>query len=109
MPNFAFAETLTIRRLGPRDRFGDLTSGVPDRDVDGCVVWPTGSDENTDMRDQVNAELTALLPAGTDVKATDEILRGGEPFEVIGRPEQYRNPFTGTDPGVLINLRRTTG
>ena len=105
-------ETLT-RLRGTRDRFGDPTPGS-EQDIDGCVVWPrdanaSGSNEHLDGRDTVIVGYSALLPPGTDVKATDQIRWRGSVYDVIGEPGVYTTPFSGTDPGVTISLQRVTG
>lgn len=107
------SETLTRVRQA-RARHGD-PSGTPDElTIQGCVVWPgdanaSGSNEKTDRQDTVIVGYSALLPPGSDVLATDQLRWRGEPYEVVGQPSIYTTPFTGTDPGVLVSMRRVTG
>lgn len=104
--------TVTIIRPGSIDRFGDPTAAT-EIPVAGCKVWPAGSTEVEGQQDTVTYDVSVLMPAGTDVKATDQIRIGdpatGDLFDIVGRPQVFTNVFTGTTPGVLVNLRQVTG
>lgn len=102
-------QTVTIKRSGGKDRFGDATAGAHDRPVDGCVVWPTSSTEQVGLQDTVTSDITVLMPPGTDVLATDQVVVAGVPYEVAARPEVFSSPFTTVDPGVVVPLKRITG
>lgn len=107
---FPFGETLTRSRPPTANREGDRDGDRDTKDYDGCAVWPTGSAENLDLRDQVDSEYTALVPdVGADILATDQVVWRGDTYDVAGRPERFRNPFNGDDPGLLVRMNRSTG
>lgn len=99
-------ETVTRLRAAGRDRNGDPTGDPSEVNIEGCVIWPTGSSEQTFQQDTVTSDYQVLMPPGTDVLPTDQIRWDGVVYDVDGEPGRYRNPFTGTDPGVLVTIRR---
>ncbi|MEO3974370.1 hypothetical protein [Streptomyces sp. CAU 1734] len=89
------SETITLRRPGPRvrDSTGSLVPGPPVLiTVENCAVMsPYGvtvgsSSETHDASSAVTTRRVLAAPLGTDVWADDEILRGSEVWQVIGRP-----------------------
>lgn len=106
---FPHGQTVTILRDAPKDRFGDPTGDPDATEVDGCVVWPTSSTEQTGLQDTVTSDLTVLMPIGTGVLATDRVVVGATTYDVAGAPEQFVSPFSGLNPGVVVALKRTTG
>jgi hypothetical protein len=116
---FPFGETVTLhaRGLTWQDEDGNDVSD-PTRDVvttlTGVPVWPRNASEgrqgeNTQGSDMLITGLSALLPAGTVVTAIDKVDVYGQSYEIDGEPGRYQSPFTGTNPGVLVNLTRITG
>lgn len=109
---FPSGETVTLvkRELADaKDEYGNDIYTPVDVPVDGCVVWPRTSSEDVQGQDTVTAGLTVLLPPATDASSVDAVIVRGDPYEIDGEPAVYHSPFTGFDPGVLINLTRTTG
>lgn len=106
-----FGETLTVLRSTGVDGNGDpLPGSAASTTVDGCAVWPRGtSTETVAGQDTVIIGYSALLPPATDVLATDQIQWAGDLYEVEGEPGRYQSPLTGTQPGILVALRRVTG
>lgn len=80
----------------------------PGRPVPGCTGWPGPSSEHSDRRDGVVIARTELLPAGTDVLATDGVRIADELFKVEGRPQVWRSP-TGALDSVVVELIRWEG
>jgi hypothetical protein len=72
-------------------------------DIPGCAVasGPT-ADPNIDARDMVVSDFTVYAPAGTEVWPVDRVVIRGFVCEVVGRPFDWRSPFTGREPGVVI-------
>jgi hypothetical protein len=110
----AATETLIRVRQATRDRYGDPVGDPAELAVEGCVTWPadgngTAGNELTDRADTVIVGLTALLPTGTDVRATDQWLRAGLPYETVGEPAVWQSPLSGSSAGVTVLLRRVTG
>jgi hypothetical protein len=92
------AETITIKRPGTptRDSTGTRIPGPPVLiTVSGCAVMsPYGvtvgsSSELHDASTTVTTRRVLFAPLGTDVRASDQILRGSETYEVIGRPLDF--------------------
>jgi hypothetical protein len=106
------SETLTRVRPSARDGNGDPVAAPAELVIVGCVVWPvtaaTGA-EKTSGQDTVIVGYAALLPPGSDVVATDQLRWRGLDYDVTGEPGVYATPFTGTDPGVHVSMRRVTG
>lgn len=110
-------DTVTIIRPGPatQDAYGNDVPGTPTEiPVTGCGIAPrdgTGSASNEliDARDTVISGLTLYAPYGTDIRATDKVLVGGQLYEVEGLPGSFRSPFTGSTGPVVASLELVTG
>lgn len=100
---FPPTETLTVVRPGGTDKFGD-TLPATETPVDGCVVWPRSSTETENHSDTVIVGLSALLPTGADIRATDQVRRGTDLYNVDGEPG-----FWDADTGIEVALTRGTG
>lgn len=113
MSGFPAGETITVVRPGSvvgTDGYGNDVRGADvETDVAGCVVAPRASTENVEARDQIVEGLTVWLPAGTDVRATDKIRRGGVLYEIDGAPGAWRSPFTSLAAPTQVSLTRVTG
>lgn len=111
---FPFGETVTLHTSGLtlQDEDGNDVSD-PDWDVTttltGVPVWPRNASELVQGQDTLITGLSALLPAGTVVTAIDSVDVYGQSYEIDGEPGIFQSPFTGTNPGVLVNLTRITG
>lgn len=110
-------DTVTILRPGPptEDVYGNDVPGTPTEIcVPGCAVSPrdstgAGTNEITDARDTVIVGLTLYAPAGTDIRATDQVRVNGELYEVDGQPGRFRSPFTSSAGPVVVALELVTG
>lgn len=109
-PAFDVATSMTIvRSTALADRHGDRSGSPTETPVDGCVWWPSGiGAEVTYQQQSVESDYDVLMPPGTDVLATDQVRWDDDLYQVVGRPERYLNPFTGTDPGVVVHLKLVT-
>ena len=115
---WAYPEPVTLLRNefgSSQDEYGnDLLTPVQVV-VEGCVVRPSdanaaGSNEDVSARDLVISGYTLLAPPGTVIEPTDQVLlTDGFTYEVVGRPGEWRSPFTNHGPGVQVTLRRVTG
>jgi hypothetical protein len=115
----------------PRHRFGvtvELYRHVPGATVDGyaepdewsgpvllhgCAVAPGAVVEAFEPnRDGAGVEFTIYAPPGVDVGSRDRVKLPGhtEPFEITGSPQAWgRNPFTGGESGVVLQVGRFEG
>lgn len=115
-PYFPFGETVVLhtRSVTGQDADGNDIPGDTTTTLENVPVWPsdgngTSGNEQTQGRDTVIQGYSALLPPGTVVSAVDKVTVYGKDFEVNGLPGFFRSPFTGTDPGIVVNLTRVTG
>lgn len=53
-------------------------------------------------RQPTEADFDIMIAAGTDVLATDRLVVRGEECDIVGRPFDWRNPFTGWAPGMVV-------
>lgn len=93
-------------------RYGDEQpdwSTATSRTVAGAAFAPAGAAELNSGRTAVIEEPTLYLPAGTVVTAACRVQVRGSTYEAVGDPADWRNPFTGARPGVVLRLRRIEG
>lgn len=89
------------------DESGDIP-GVDD--IDGCAVWSGSSTEPlVDARDMVVSDFTIAAPSGSDILAGDRLVIRGLLCEVFGRPFDWRSPFTGWAPGLVVAANLVEG
>lgn len=94
------------------DRYGNETpvwTGAQEQIVDGAGFAPGGMSEDNNGRTAVIENPTVYLPPGTVVSARCRVRVRGATYEAIGDPGDWRNPFTGWRPGVVLQLRRVQG
>lgn len=108
-------ETATILRAadGGSDRYGNAVEDWADATETEVEVlgWaPRGdSEERADGRQGGVDTGVLYVPSGTDVTTTDRVLFRGVTYRVDGTPTDWRNPYTGSTPGLEVNLRRVDG
>lgn len=104
-------ETVTIlrRTTSTRDRHGNEVWTYTETDVEGCIVWPTGSTEKTEAQDQASDKITVSCPYGTNVTNVSRMRVRGLLYDVDGTPSPWASPFTSWRPGVEVKGTRVTG
>lgn len=109
------SETVQIKRPGPRvrDSAGTWVPGPPVfiTVTDCAVMSPYGvtvgsSSETHDANAIVETRRVFAAPIGTDVRPADQIIRGDETWEVVGRPLVF--PLTSL-ARVEAPLKEVTG
>ena len=113
MPTLRAGQTVTIVRrvLQPEpDSHGNDVYVDQLISVLGCAISPGFSSETDSGGIQVKANVTIHMPTGTVVYPTDA-LRGpdGREYEVIGFPDTWQSPFTGTLSMVEVKVQEVTG
>jgi hypothetical protein len=111
-PPFPFGMSVTVRRGGGVDKFGDPDpDSVTTHVVAGCAVAPRTSTEDTTGRgDTVIVGLTLYGPYDADIAATDVVeLPGGDRYQVVGEPGRWASPMSRRRPGLSVALERVTG
>jgi hypothetical protein len=74
-----------------------------DRLLFDAAVADSGSVEPLlDGREPVDSDFTLYGPAGIDILPTDRLIIRGLTCNVVGRPFDWRSPFTGWQPGTVI-------
>lgn len=111
---FAHGETVTrLRGAKITDRYGNETTSwasPTSLTIPGCGFNPGGSIEPTqDGRNAVITRPEVYAPADADVDAGDRIVVRGDTYEVDGKPAEWRSPFTGWAPGMVIALKEVEG
>lgn len=78
---------------------------------DGIAVWDSGSEEPVVAGgDPVESDFTAAgFPSGSDITPQDRVRIRGLVCEVVGRPFDWTNPFTGWNPGLILNAKIKEG
>jgi hypothetical protein len=114
--DFAYGETVTRIRAGSKT---DPYSGEPvdldwsaanELNIAGAGFDPGGSQSTLDARrDMVTTSPTLYLPAGSDVLEGDRMRVRGVVYAVDGRPADWRSPFTGWRPGLVVTLKSVEG
>lgn len=112
---FAHGETVTIQTAGTTtDPYsGDTTEdwdNPTEVEVTGVGIEPRPSSEPVEnARNSVVSGFTLYLPPGTSVTAQNRVVVRGGTYDVLGDPATWRNPFTGWEPGVVVQVGRTEG
>lgn len=101
-------DTVTIVRHPPPDRAGDPTGPAAETTVTGCSVQPATSSEHTDQANTVISGWVAYLPAGTDIRASDQVRWDGGLYEVDGQPGTWKD-MDGQPHHVQVALRKVRG
>jgi hypothetical protein len=113
---FAYGETFTRLRGTPvTDPYSGEATGISwdspnSLAIPDCGFNPGRSTEPVqDARNAVITQPEVYAPTGSDVLAGDRLVVRGVTFEVDGNPGDYRNPFTGWRPGIVIALKEVAG
>jgi len=111
-----YGVTVNLLRHSPGavvDGYEEAESWLAPIPVPGCALAPGDvSEEYEANREGVGVEFTLYMPPGMTVKARDRISLPGytDPFEVLGPGKDWgRNPFTGKQAGVVVQLGRFDG
>ena len=107
-----YGETVTIisRTVTGQDADGNDVYGTTTTDVPHSIFAPEGSVERVQGQDIVTTSPKVYLPDGAPVpKATDKVQVRGLLYDIDGEPQVFINPFTGDQPGPVLNLTRVTG
>lgn len=111
---FPFGETVQI--LSPATTTDAYNNTVEDwttpteTPVEDVGVEPRPSTEdNRDARNAVTSGFTLYMPAGSVVTAKNRIRVRGDDYAVDGEPAEWRNPFTGWEPGLVVQTKRMEG
>jgi hypothetical protein len=62
-----------------------------------------------DARNAVTSGFTLYMPTGTTITATNRVRVRGAVYDVLGEPAEWRSPFTGWAPGVVVQVEKVEG
>ena len=79
--------------------------------IPGVGVEPRPSGEPTqDARNSTTSGFTLYgIPSGTDITPADRMRIRGVDYDVDGGAADWRNPFTGWAPGLVVQTKRVVG
>lgn len=113
---FGHGETVTrVRAARVSDRYNsenveydwDDTTDVP---IQGCgVALSSTVDPLLDARQAVDSDFTVFAPSGSDINPDDRLVVRDLECEVVGRPFDWSNPFTGWTPGMVVQAKVREG
>lgn len=109
--DFPNGETLTlVSTTTDTDDLGNSTTSVTETPWGPCAVWDRFATEQTNpSRPPVIVGLSIAGPR-RPINSDDQIVRGGVAYEVDGLPQENTvSPFTGWDPGIVVNVKRAGG
>ncbi len=113
---FLFGESVTRQRAATSvdpytsESRPDWTKTPVSVTITGCAFDPGGSTEAVDIgRAPVTTSPRLFAPVGSDIKSGDRIVARGATFEVDGNPADWRSPFTGWNPGIVVGLQLVEG
>lgn len=112
--DFPYGEDVGILSPGTTT---DPYSGEPTDDwstttevTERAAVEPRPSTEPVqDARNAVTSGFTLYLPADSTVTARKKVGVRGKVYDVLGEPALWRSPFTGWEPGVVVQVGRVEG
>lgn len=108
----------TVTRLRPSaatDPYSAEASGLSwsspsSLSITGVAIEPVGTFENVESgRERVDFDLRLYLPYQADVRPLDRVVVRGVTYEVTGERSDWRNPFSGAEPGSVVGLKRVEG
>lgn len=115
--DFPYGETVTRQRgTAVTDPYSEESTDVDWSDpeeltLQRCAVWPGDSAEplRDAQPDLVVSDFVVAAAPGVDVIASDRLVIRGLTCQVVGRPFDWRSPFTGWQPGTIIQANVTEG
>lgn len=114
--DFPYGETVTVLTAGTTtDPYSGETVPSWDEtptsvDVAGVGVEPRPSGEPLqDARNQVTSGFTLYFPPGATVTPQNRVIVRGGTYDVLGEPAEWVNPFTGWNPGTVVQVERSEG
>ena len=104
--------TRTVTRLRAPLRDDGRGNQIPDwphavaENIAGCSVQPGGTSENLKNRHTVEVAYSIIMPADTDILATDHVRIDGADFAVVGEPARWTS---GVLDHVQFEVRKWDG
>ena len=112
MPDLRQGQTVIVVRrvVTGADSYGNDVLSETRTPVGGCAISPAFSSEEVNGTEQVVVNTAIHMPSGTDVTDIDALIGpDGMEYEVIGIPDTWQSPFTGTQSMVEVKVKKVTG
>ena len=78
--------------------------------VEGVAVEPRpSSGPLQDARNAVVSGYSLYMPTGTAIGPQNRVTVRGKTYDVLGEPADWRSPFTGWRPGLVVQVGLTEG
>lgn len=111
---FAYGETVAFLTAGAAtDEYGNTVeswTAPTEAQVKGVGVEPRPlTESNEDSRNAVTSGFTLYVPPGVTVRPAQRARVRGVVYEVLGEPAVWRSPFTGWEPGSVVQVGRVDG
>lgn len=101
---------LITRTVVGQDGDGNDLYGEVQTPLDGCWFDPGGSSELIQGQETVIRRPQVGLPEGSVLPSpVDAVIARGIRYPIDGQPQAFHNPFTGWEPGIVIQLEGVTG
>lgn len=105
--DFPYGETITrLRPAVTEDEYHNenLDWSAPASLAIGGVAIALGGtfDVGATDRQPTESDFDLYLPSGSDVVSTDRLIVRGKTCDIVGDPFDWRSPFTGWAPGMLV-------
>lgn len=107
--DFAHGVMVTLTSVAAsKDKYGDATATTAERQWGPCAIAPRYANESSDSRTApVIVGKVIYGPVPPVAIDSDDILEfDGEIWQVDGLPGEWKNPFTGWEPGVEVPVKR---
>jgi hypothetical protein len=105
--NLPYGETITrLRATVTEDEYHnqnfDWTSPASLAITGAAVALGGTFDVGATDRQPTESDFDLYLPSGSDVASTDRLIVRGKTCDIVGDPFDWRSPFTGWSPGMLV-------
>lgn len=92
------------------DRYGNGSTTTIETAWGPCAVWDRFATEQANLNSVPVVIGLAIAGPRVAINSDDRVIRGGVTYEVDGEPlENTVSPFTGWDPGIVVNVKRAGG
>lgn len=114
---FAHPEPVTILTAGTEEdpysgesvESWEAVLGATSR-IDFCAVAPGGSTEPVEVgRTAVDSDFDLIFDHDPGATPSNRVVVRGLTCNIVGRPMQWRSPFTGWEPGWIVQAKIREG
>lgn len=101
---------ITITDPYSGEETGKSWDGASETPIANVAVEPRPSTEPVqDARNAVVSGFTLYMKTGTDLTPADRVRVRGVVYDIDGEVADWRNPYTGSRPGLVVQTKRVAG